>query len=50
MNYTACVLTVSDKGAQGLRTDRSGPALCAMLEADGWEILHTEIQKMPLPG
>ena len=43
MNYTACVLTVSDKGAQGLRTDRSGPALCAMLEADGWEILHTEI-------
>ena len=43
MKYTACVLTISDKGAQGLRTDRSGPAICAMLGSDGWEIVHTEI-------
>lgn len=43
MTYTAAVLTVSDKGSQGLRADTSGPALCKMLEADGWEVVHREI-------
>lgn len=43
MRYTAAVITMSDKGAQGLRTDTSGPALCALLEADGWEVVHTQI-------
>ena len=32
MAYTAAVLTISDKGFRGERTDTSGPALRAMLE------------------
>lgn len=30
------VLTVSDRSSQGLREDRSGPALCGLVEAQGW--------------
>lgn len=41
MAYTAAVITVSDKGARGERVDTSGPALCALLEADGWEVAYT---------
>ena len=40
MKDTAAVITISDKGVRGERIDTSGPALCAMLEADGWEIRH----------
>lgn len=36
--YTAAVITVSDKGFRGERIDTSGPAVRAMLEADGWEV------------
>ena len=43
MNFTAAVITMSDKGAQGLRKDTSGPAICEMLKADGWEIVETAI-------
>ncbi len=43
MEYTAAVITVSDKGAQGLREDRSGPALRALLEENGWRVVHTEL-------
>ena len=32
MNYTAAVITVSDKGARGERVDTSGPAVRRMLE------------------
>lgn len=42
-HYTAAVLTVSDKGFQGLRTDTSGPALCKILQEDGWEVAYTAI-------
>ena len=38
MEYTAAVLTISDKGSQGLREDRSGPAIAEMLEKDGWTV------------
>ena len=38
MEYTAAVLTVSDKGFQGLREDRSGPAIQELLEKDGWTV------------
>lgn len=38
--YTAAVITVSDKGYRGQREDTSGPALCAMLEQDGWEVCY----------
>ena len=41
--YTAAVLTVSDKGYQGLRQDTSGPALCAMLAEAGYRVVHTAI-------
>ena len=32
MNCTAAVITISDKGFAGTRTDTSGPALCAILD------------------
>jgi len=34
----AVVLTLSDKGAKGEREDKSGPAICAMLEDAGYII------------
>lgn len=40
MKDTAAVITISDKGVRGERVDTSGPALCAMLEEDGWQIIH----------
>lgn len=43
MRDTAAVITMSDKGAQGLRKDTSGPAICEMLRADGWEIVYTAV-------
>ena len=36
MSHTAAVLTISDKGARGERLDTSGPALCRMLEDEGY--------------
>ena len=41
--YTAAVITVSDKGYWGERTDTSGPALCALLQERGYEITRTAI-------
>ena len=43
MEFTAAVITVSDKGSKGERVDTSGPALCKMLEDDGWKIVYTTI-------
>lgn len=43
MNYTAAVITISDKGSVGLREDTSGPALCEMLKNDGWDVVYTTI-------
>ena len=43
MEYTAAVITVSDKGSQGLREDTSGPALVKMLEESGFTIVETGI-------
>ena len=43
MEFKAAVITVSDKGSKGERVDTSGPALCKMLENDGWEIVYTTI-------
>ena len=40
MKYTAAVITVSDKGYRGERTDTSGPAVCAMLEEAGFEVVY----------
>lgn len=43
MDLTAAVITVSDKGSQGLREDTSGPALVSMLEEAGYRVLYTTI-------
>ncbi len=43
MNYTAAVITVSDKGARGERVDTSGPAVRAMLEQAGFNVVYTSI-------
>lgn len=43
MKYTAAVITVSDKGARGERKDTSGPAVRAMLEEAGFDVVYTSI-------
>ncbi len=39
----AAVVTVSDSCSQGLAEDRSGPALCELLAANGWAVVHSRI-------
>ena len=41
MEYTAAVITVSDKGSQGLREDTSGPALVELLRENGYQVEYT---------
>lgn len=43
MSYSAAVITVSDKGARGERVDTSGPAICEMVKAAGFEVEYTSI-------
>ena len=43
MSNTAAVITISDKGSRGERTDTSGPAVCGILRDAGWEVVHTAI-------
>lgn len=43
MAFAAAVITVSDKGAAGLREDTSGPALVSLLGESGWEVVYTAI-------
>lgn len=40
MEYKAAVITMSDKGAQGLREDTAGDAVAAILEENGWHISY----------
>lgn len=37
----AAIITSSDSGYQGLREDKSGPAIREILEANGYEVVHT---------
>ena len=41
MDYSAAVITVSDKGSQGLREDTSGPALVELLTEIGYSVEYT---------
>ena len=41
--YTAAVITVSDKGSQGLREDTGGPLVAEMLKKAGFDVTHTVI-------
>ena len=43
MNYTAAVLTVSDKGTRGERPDTSGPNLVRILSEKGYKAVYTAI-------
>ena len=43
MAYTAAVITVSDKGYQGLREDTSGTNLVRILREKGFEVTYTAI-------
>lgn len=43
MQYTAAVITVSDKGSRGERVDTSGPAVRRMLEEAGFAVEYTAI-------
>jgi molybdenum cofactor synthesis domain-containing protein len=43
------ILTISDKGSQGLRTDQGGPQILSLLPADGFEIQVTSIVPDELP-
>ncbi len=38
MEYRAAVITMSDKGSQGLREDTAGDAVVRILEENGWKI------------
>jgi len=40
---TASVITLSDRGSQGLRQDESGPAVGDLLAARGYEVISSEI-------
>ncbi len=41
--YSAAVITVSDKGSQGLREDTGGPLVCGMLKEAGYEVTYAVI-------
>ncbi len=41
--FQAAVLTISDKGSQGLRVDEAGPRVSAFLESNGYEVIYTNI-------
>lgn len=43
MRYTAAVITVSDKGFQGLREDTSGPNLVKILSDKDFQVQYTAI-------
>lgn len=41
--YTAAVITVSDKGWRGEREDTSGPSLCRIAEERGYRVAYTAL-------
>jgi len=43
MQFTAAVLTISDRSAAGERPDKSGPAVVAVLEQAGFRIIAADI-------
>ena len=43
MEYTAAVITVSDRCSRGEREDKSGPSLVQILKEDGWDVKYVGI-------
>ncbi len=39
--FTAAIVTLSDKGSQGEREDKSGPAIQEILEKEGYSVIET---------
>jgi molybdopterin adenylyltransferase len=37
------IITVSDRSARGEREDASGPSLVSRVQAEGWEVVRTEV-------
>jgi len=43
MTLRFSILTVSDRSSRGERPDASGPALAALVQAQGWQVVEQEI-------
>ena len=43
MQFTAAVLTISDRSAKGERPDKSGPAVVAVLEQAGFRLIAADV-------
>ena len=43
MALRIAILTISDRSARGERPDVSGPALAALVKAQGWEVTRSDI-------
>ena len=43
MDWTAAVITMSDKGSRGERVDTSGPAIGEMLKEAGYQVVYTRL-------
>ena len=43
MSHSAAVITVSDKGYAGQRTDTSGPRLVQLLQEAGYDVVYTAL-------
>lgn len=43
MEYRAAVITMSDKGSQGLREDTAGDAVVRILEENGWSVEYRNL-------
>lgn len=41
--FTVAIITLSDKGAQGKREDKSGPAIAQMLDRSLYTVVHSAI-------
>ncbi len=43
MEYTAAVITVSDRCSKGEREDKSGPSVIELLKSVGWDVKYSSI-------
>lgn len=50
MSIRVAILTVSDRSSRGERPDSSGPALAQEVQAQGWQVAHSEILPDDAPG
>jgi molybdopterin adenylyltransferase len=41
--FTCAIITISDKGYNGLREDKTGPALSSFLSSNNFDVIYTKI-------